>query len=325
MTEKSTEELKNTVSMTDTGSPVMSPEIGADFAGLEAFKDRWQRAIESGQLEAARQHIEQAEAWAGQHGDDRQRDYITCARAAVAIQLGHGAKELPRLREILMRGADANNCRLAAYHISLHYELVKSFKKSLFYARIALERAEALGRTDWLAASHNQIGNALLGESFVDQAYAEYERALALMGEDEPTVWRAHVLVNLGYCNVLLERHRSGYTYLYRGLRMLRRLKADRYLAGLLLDLCFAHLETGRYRYALRHATMALRLAEKTGHAEAVKNALFLIGQAANLCGDARGARDYFTRLHEDFFPRDKYLPGFLLAVDVRKMINLHA
>jgi tetratricopeptide (TPR) repeat protein len=303
----------------------MSPEIGADFAGLEDFKERCKRALETGQLEVAEHYIEQARTWANEHGDERQRDYVTCACAAVAIQLGRGVQELPRLREILMRGADPNNCRLAAYHISLHYELVKSFKKSLFYARIALERAEALGRPDWLAASHNQIGNALLGESFVGQAYAEYERALGLMTDDEPTVWRAHVLMNLGYCNVLQERFRAGYTYLYRGLRMLRKLKAERYLAALLLDLCFAHLETGRYRYALRHATLALRLAEKTGHTEAVKNALFLIGEAANLSGDASGAREHFTRLHEDFFPRDKYLPGFLLAVDVRKMINLHA
>jgi phosphoglucomutase len=41
----------------------------------------------------------------------------------------------------------------------------------LFYARIALERAEALGRQDWVASTHNHIGNVLLAESFVDEAH----------------------------------------------------------------------------------------------------------------------------------------------------------
>jgi hypothetical protein len=36
-------------------------------------------------------------------------------------------------------------------------------------------------------------------------------------------------------------------------------------------------------------------------------------------------ARGYFARLQQTFFPEATYLPGFLLAVDVRKLVNLHA
>ena len=95
-----------------------------------------------------------------------------------------------------MRNGDPVNCRIAAYNIARHYELAKNYKKALFYARIALERSEALGRRDWLASSHNLIGNTLLAESLIEQACAEYEQALELMPA-EPTVAHAMILDNL--------------------------------------------------------------------------------------------------------------------------------
>ena len=291
---------------------------------FESLKDRWQRAIEAGQLEEAETIIEQACQWAREHGDDRQVDSAVCAHAAIAIQLGRGERELPRLREILLRSGDPANCRLAAYHISLHYELAKNYKKSLFYARLAYDRATYLGRREWLAASCNQLGNALLGESFVDEACREYQHALALLTE-EASVWRAQILHNLGYCHILKERYREGYTLLYRCLAILRRHGVERYQVAPRLDLCFAHLETGRYRYARLQAERALQLAERTGQVEGIKNALYLLGEATNLEGDTEAARSHFTRLHQEFFPKDRYLPSLLLAVDVRKLINLHA
>ncbi len=69
----------------------------------------------------------------------------------------------------------------------------------------------------------------------------------------------------------------------------------------------------------------ALRLAEETGQVDSVKNALYLLGEAANLVGEEGEALGYFTRLQKDYFPGATYLPGFLLAVDVRKLIKLHA
>jgi TolA-binding protein len=56
-----------------------------------------------------------------------------------------------------------------------------------------------------------------------------------------------------------------------------------------------------------------------------VKNALYLLGEVANLSEDVHTARRHFTRLHRDFYPEAGYLPEFLLAVDVRKLVNLHA
>jgi tetratricopeptide (TPR) repeat protein len=291
---------------------------------FEELKSRGAQAVEAGRLEDAKSLFEEALAWAREHGDPRQIDLAVCNRAAAAIELGCGESELPRLREILVRNANPVSCRIAAYNIARYYELIKSFKKALFYARIARERSEHLGRRDWLASSHNLIGNTLLAESFVEQACEEYEKALEFMPA-EPGAARARILDNLGYCRVLQGRHAEGYTLLYESLRLLRHFQAERYEISTRLDLCFAHLETGRYRHAWNQGQAALELAERMGETDSIKNALYLLGEVENLRGYLDKARTYFTRLQRDFFPDASYLPGFLLAVDVRKLVNLHA
>jgi tetratricopeptide (TPR) repeat protein len=302
----------------------MNQDTAGTSAAFEELKNRCQAALDAGQIEDARSIIAEAVAWAREHGTTNEIDSAVCGAAAVAIQLGGGEAELPRLREILLRSADPTNCRFAAYHISLHYELTKNFKKSLFYARVALDRAAIVGRRDWLASSHNQIGNALLGDSFVSEAGHEYEMALELMPA-APSVRRALVLQNLGYCRILQKRFREGYTLLYECLAALRRFRAFRYEAAARLDLCFAHLETERCGHARRQGEAALRLAEATGQPEAMKNALYLLGETESLSGTGRAAHAYFTRLQREFFPDASYLPAFLMTVDVRKLINLHA
>lgn len=56
-----------------------------------------------------------------------------------------------------------------------------------------------------------------------------------------------------------------------------------------------------------------------------MKNVLYLLGEAANLQGDFDLARSYFLRLQRDYYPNADYLPDFLLAIDVRKLVNLKA
>jgi hypothetical protein len=68
-----------------------------------------------------------------------------------------------------------------------------------------------------------------------------------------------------------------------------------------------------------------LALAEEFADEEALKNTLYLLGEAVNLTGDAARARALFSRLQRDYFPRNGFIPDFLLAVDVRKLVNLRA
>ena len=293
-------------------------------AEFEDLNRRGREATEAGQLEEAFAIFDDMLAWARRSEASELIDLALCNRGAVAIVLGRGEAELPLLRKILVRGANAANCQLAAYNLARHYELIRSYKKAFFYGRIALERAEELGHKEWMASSHNLIGNILLAQSFVEKAAREFELALELM-PPETSIWRARVLDNLGYCRVLQGRPPEGYALLYASLAILRRHGAERYLISTHLDLCFAHLETGRYRHARRHGFAALRLAERLAESDSVKNALYLLGECANLSGDVLAACNLFNRLQREFFPEVSYLPGFLLAVDVRKLVNLHA
>jgi tetratricopeptide (TPR) repeat protein len=302
----------------------MQEDTGGVWGQFEELRSQGFEAVEDGRFEEAETCYRGALDLALALDEERYIDLATCNLAALAIQVGRGDGELPRLREILLRSSDPANCRLAAYHISVHYHYAKNAKKSAFYARVALDRARLLGRSDWLASCHNQLGNALLSESLVEEASREYEQALELISET-PSPWRGSILNNLGYCRLLQGRLGDGHALLYESLRLLRRFRAQTYRVQVHLDLSFAHLETGRYRYAHRHGLAALALAERLGQTDAVKNALYLLGEAAHLSGDPQTARSYFDRLQRNFYPDATYLPGFLLAVDVRKLINLHA
>ncbi|HVR95407.1 MAG TPA: tetratricopeptide repeat protein [Thermoanaerobaculia bacterium] len=291
---------------------------------FDSLNHRGHLAAEAGLIEEALALFDQLLAVAEESGEERLVDLAFCNRAAIAILVGKADREAARLREILMRNGDAVNARLAAYNLSRHFEVNKSYKKAMFYARITHERSCAQRRQDWIASSHNLIGNILLAESFTARAVEEYEKALALMPAGSE-VWMARILANLGYCRVLQHRVGEGFTLLFKSLRLLRTHAAERFQATTHLDLSYAYLEAGRYDRARRHGERALRIAERLGEVESQKNALYLLGEAANLSGHEVTARSYFGRLQNDFFPQADYLPSMLLAVNVRKLVNLHA
>lgn len=291
---------------------------------FDNLRQAWLAEAESGRLKEALALTEAAVLWAESQKDVRLKDSAICARAAFAIRLGQGERELAKLREILLRSSDLGNARLAAYHLSIYYQFTENYKKSLFYARLALDRSKHLGRQDLLASSQNQLGNALLGENFFEDAYAAYEQSLSLMPADSQ-VWRSSILNNLGYCRILQGQFAAGYGMLRESLRLARRAGNEVFQILPRLDLCYTHLEMGRYGHARRHGEAALRLAEKHAERYAVRNALYLLGETANLVGEQLTAWTYFSRLHDEFYPEFKGLPQFLLAVDVRKLVNLHA
>lgn len=295
---------------------------------FEELSSAAQSALDRGDLERSLELYRDAEACARDSGDARLVDRARCNLFGVRLSLADEDPATPQafaaLREILLRNQDDTNCFLAAYNLSRAYELQREYRKGLFYGRIARDRSAELGRNDWLASSLNQIGNSLLAQSFFAEACDEYERALELL-PDERTVRRALILTNLGYAWVVRGEVRRGLRRIVRCRRDLTALGAHRAALFAELDLCYAHTELGRYRHALRHGARALALAEENGDDQGRKNALMLLGEAANLVGDSETARGFFSRLQSGFFPNDAYIPDFLLAVSVRNVVNLRA
>jgi len=296
-------------------------------SGCPEYDREWQlgeAAKEAGDLALARHHYAASGAAAERAGCDELRERALCNEAAVAFELGDIDGLVPELRQVLMRNLSTVNTFLAAKNIARGYELRREHKKGLFYARIALSRAEALDRPEWTAAAGNQIGNCLLGDSMFADAARSYRDALELVPSEDTS--RAMIYqANLGYCEVVLGRARHGLRILYQCLRAARREGWRRLEMIARIDLCFAHLELGRLRDAERQGRRGLALAEVSGEHDWVKNALYLLGEVAVLGGATEEGRARFGELQRRFYPDQPYLSDFLVGVDVRGLINLRA
>jgi len=301
-------------------------------ASIEDCETLWKRGratLQQGNVQGAHDLCRRALETARQLGDPDLIDRAFCNLCAVEVAIGRTDQPLRELRAILSRSADRVNRRLAAYNLARIYECRKDRRKGLLYARIAREElrgllaAGASVDTEWFASDHNQMGNFLVAESRFDEAAREYEEAL-LADRSGDALRRALIEQNLGYCYLMLGRMPEGMEMLYRALRVIRRseLLEDRLTAH--LDLCFGHLELGRLRSASRHGSAALRLADQIGDSDSITKALYLLGETAYLAGEDGLAREHFGRL-QDHFPQHPYLADCLIAVDLRKMINLRA
>ncbi|MCB1009224.1 MAG: hypothetical protein KDB94_10050 [Acidobacteria bacterium] len=290
---------------------------------LESARARWTELVEAGRLEEALPLIESALEWLAGEDDPVTEARVRCNRARVAIELGLEGGYAAELRDVLVANADVESAYLAAYSLARFYELRKEARKARFYAQLARDRAEGLD-ADRLGSSLNQLANVLVSESRFDEAAATYAQALELCVTDVFSR-RSVILFNLGYCETLLGRRREGYRHLVLAVRALRRQGARRHETLARLDLAFALLENGKPRAARRHAQRAFDLARETGQDDAEKNALYLLGAAANELGDRFTAKRWYSQLQAGYFPEQDYLPELLLQVDVRNLVNLKA
>ena len=91
-------------------------------------------------------------------------------------------------------------------------------------------------------------------------------------------------------------------------------LKADAYV-----DLCYGYLDLEQYETARRFGEMSLAIA---GEPRQVRNAHYLLGEAAYKMGDVDAAEDHFEHLAR-FYPQFRHLKSLLFAIDLRSMLNL--
>ncbi len=303
----------------------------ADLAGLaplaayEALSDRaLHAAADLGDLTTGRSLYERALGYARETSDPDLVDRAFCNLASLLIECGEGGAAMPELRQILMKNRDGVNCWLASYALARAHEVNQDYKKALFYARIAAERVTQLRSSEWSAASCNQMGNLLLAESYFDHACAHYEKALANSSHLRE-LSRALILDNVGYCRLLKGQHAQGFELSFQSLRILRRLGARAYQRYPHISLAFGYLEIGRYDRAVRHGFAALRLSEEVGDDREVKNSLYLLGEAASLLGSPDDARRCFESLQRRFYAGQGHLVDTLMAVGVRRLLNLRA
>lgn len=286
-------------------------------------RQAWE-AVQAGHLRQGLTLLDEALGLARRDGSEEQIDRALLNRAAVVVELGEGAQVRQELRRILLKRASSGTAFLAAYNLARYYETLKDFDKALFYARIAHDHVHRSDDRDWLSSSHNQLGNLFIAVSDFEGAQRELEIALDLV-PDRSNLRRALALDNLGYCHVVQGRHRRGFKAHFEALRIIRRMGAPAWEAVVEVSICFAYLEIGRYRRAIQHGNAALHLAEQTDNREAVRNALFALGEAFKQAGEPLVARRHFVRLQQEFYPGAEGTVDLLLLMNVLRMVNIKA
>jgi len=302
----------------------MSDLEGDSRGYLEQLRQRLRQEIDGGRFDVARELCEEAIERARALGDPEVLDLATCNRGGILIAQGEGERAVRDLRKILLRSASPANSFLAAYYVSQHHKLAGENQRSLFYARLALDHARHSDHPDFVASSHNRIANLLMLDSYFDEACGHFDQALELLPEDHP-LDRALILSNSGYCCAVLGRYPQAFRRLFRSLRVIRDGCARSWERFPHLGLSFAYLELGRYERARWHGAKALRRSEEADSPEQVKNALYLLGETEKLGGDEETAWEHFHRLQTEFYPDKPYVTDFLIATDIRKLINLMA
>lgn len=293
---------------------------------FEDLRNRSRQLAEARLWEEALKTANEAVVVAQQIGAPEIEALAICNRAGIAFEaLTSVDGYVVDLRSILMRNFSAETSLIAAYNLSRAYEIKKEPKKALFYARIARDRAVMAKRADYLAYSHNRIGNSLLSDSYFEEAGREYQLALELL-PTEPSIPRVMATTNRAYSLLALGRStQRALGWLYGGLRWLLRSGNESATAWPHLILSFGHLELGRLRYAWHHGRKALAVAERGGEADAIKMALFLLAEVEKEAGDSEAAWYYIERLQRDFFPGQKSQAELLSMVGIKNVVNLRA
>lgn len=289
---------------------------------LESLRASAREEANLGHFQTALALNEEVIARAQAHGDQEALDMARCNRGGLLIIQDRGGEAAGELRQILLRSTVPANCFLAAFNLSRLHELQRQTDRSLFYARLALGHAKAAHRRDFLILGYNQIGNLQLIDCRFEPACESYQEALRLSAAASPE--RALTLSNLGYCRTVLGRHREAFGQLFASLRLMRRLRSDWEMLPR-MGLSYAYLDLRKPHHARKHASRALRLADTANNREHIMNSLYLLGESEKLLGDELAAYEHFHRLQRDFYPEQPFVADFLMATDIRQLINLMA
>jgi tetratricopeptide (TPR) repeat protein len=251
--------------------------------------------------------------------DEELRELITINKADAMIAIERGGAEVQALPAILMRRRNPRHTFLAAYALMFKHRIVSETKRAIFYGQVALDAATAAGEAFWLLGALNELGIIYETDSQFAKAIECFEHALteldALTDEKAQVLSRFAVIANLGYNKLLV-----GETV--EGLRMIHsvidQIDMQSGKCDSLLDLCYGYLDLEQYAKARAYGEAGLEIASEPRQ---VRNAHYLLGEAAYKMGDTDAAEAHFEELAR-YYPQFRNLKSLLFAIDLRSMIN---
>ncbi|HXI13613.1 MAG TPA: tetratricopeptide repeat protein [Thermoanaerobaculia bacterium] len=250
--------------------------------------------------------------------DDDLRELIVINKAGALIELERSGPEVQQLTQIIMRRRSAKHTFLAAYNVQNKYAIEGDYKRASFYAQLALTTAEAASELEWRLGALLALGILSGLESKFTDEIAYYERILELSPEGSEDLRLCLTLQNLGYSHLMIGSTEKGLELIHQAVEMMARVGAQGFAPESYLDLCLGYLELGRFDRATHYGELGMECATEVRQ---VRNAHYLLGEAAFKAGDTESASFHFEKLAK-FYPDFPNLKNLLFAIDLRGFVN---
>ncbi|HVG23456.1 MAG TPA: hypothetical protein VND45_04825 [Thermoanaerobaculia bacterium] len=253
---------------------------------------------------------------------DETRDLITIRKAEALISCERDGAEVSALPMIVLRRRSPRHVYLAANTLLRRYCELSDRKKAIFYGEIARQAASELDDPFAGASVLNNLGITLVADSKFASAIDVLEEGLAAMmlleGRDDHRSLHAAILGNLGGARVLCGQYEEGIRLLELAVEQL----GDDYgVVEACLDLCFGHLELGRFEVAEFYGRAALDSATVPRQ---VRNANHLMGELCVRTGRYDESEVFFDAVAA-FYPEFRNVKQLLMAVDLCSVVNWKA
>ena len=252
--------------------------------------------------------------------DDEQRELITINKADAMIASGRGGAEVAALPAILMRRRNPHHTFLAAYALMFLHRSENNIRRAIVFGETALRAANEADQSFWRLAALNDLGICYEIDSQFTKAIEVLEEAFVLTDiiadPAERKFSQTAIVQNLGYNKLL-----SGETL--KGLEMIHsvldQIEVPSSIPDSYIDLCYGYLELREFEKARHYGEIGLEFAAEPRQ---VRNAHYLLGEAAYEMGDIERAEFHFDELTK-FYPQFRNLKKLLFAIDLRSMVNL--
>jgi tetratricopeptide (TPR) repeat protein len=298
----------------------MAAELIARYAELTA---EGILQIRHGDFRRAVDSFEAARRLAGELNDPQLHVKALCNLSTARLAVGDVQQAEKGLREILLKTRDHQMVYHASSNLASALRRQGRLEKALPFARRALRAAKELDDPIRKAASHNLVANIHLNRNYLDDAMAEYRRALALHEEGGVGAGNTDCIKeNLGYCLLLKKRIREGIVIIQEALQIATANQNMRCIAECNQDLSFAYMQTRELALAEVCGEKALALAREYGFVDFQKNCYYLLGEINLLTGNEEKSEYYFDHLQE-LYPHLPVLKDFLRSFDVSSIISL--
>lgn len=252
--------------------------------------------------------------------DDDVRELLTINKADAMIAAGRNGAEVQALPAILMRRRNLHHTFLAAYALMFLHRTENNIRRAIVFGETALRAATEANQPFWKLAALNDLGICYEIDSQFPRAIECLNEAMeltALMPNPaERKFSQTAIIQNLGYNKLLVGETIQGLQMIHAVIDEIEvpSSKSDSYI-----DLCYGYLELKEFEKARYFGEIGL---EHAAEPRQVRNAHYLLGEAAYEMGDIESAELHFDELTK-FYPQFRNLKKLLFAIDLRSMVNL--